>query len=202
MASNPPAFAAQLAKVAPLSGRLHIDFMDGQFAEPVSVAIDEVAVPDGKIIDIHIMYEHPERYVAQLAALRPQLVIVHAESRADIPKLAADLRDRGIKTGVSLLPETAVEAAAYLLPHVQHVLIFSGHLGHFGGHADLALLDKVRQVKTLAPRLEIGWDGGVNEQNAADLAAGSVDVLNVGGFIQHSSEPQVAYATLQSKISS
>jgi ribulose-phosphate 3-epimerase len=79
------------------------------------------------------------------------------------------------------------------------VLIFSGKLGHFGGHADLDLLDKVRQLKEIKPTLEIGWDGGVNDQNAAELAHGGIDVLNAGGYL-HGKDPAAAYAKLMSEV--
>jgi pentose-5-phosphate-3-epimerase len=77
------------------------------------------------------------------------------------------------------------------------VLIFSGHLGYHGGEADLGLLDKVAKVRAHHPEAEIAWDGGINDQNAAKLVAGGVNVLNVGGYIQNSSTPQEAYATLE-----
>jgi pentose-5-phosphate-3-epimerase len=48
--------------------------------------------------------------------------------------------------------------------------------------------------------LEIGWDGGINNQNAHVLAAGGVDVLNTGGFIQHASDAEHAYRTLQQTV--
>ena len=88
-----------------------------------------------------------------------------------------------------------------LIESADHVLIFSGDLGHFGGHADLAMLRKVADVKAIHPGVEIGWDGGANADNVAELAAGGIDVINVGGAIQRADDPQSAYDTLVSKIS-
>jgi pentose-5-phosphate-3-epimerase len=79
------------------------------------------------------------------------------------------------------------------------VLIFSGNLGHFGGHANLKLLDKVTKLKELKPTLEIGWDGGVSDHNAKQLADGGVDVLNAGGYL-HGHDPAKAYATLKKRV--
>lgn len=58
----------------------------------------------------------------------------------------------------------------------------------------------MKQLKDLKPELEIGWDGGVDEKNALPLVEAGVDVLNVGGFIQNSSHPESAYATLDSIV--
>jgi 3-keto-L-gulonate-6-phosphate decarboxylase len=49
----------------------------------------------------------------------------------------------------------------------------------------------------LKPSLEIGWDGGVNTSNVQQFINGGVDVLNVGGFIQHAHNPQAAYLELE-----
>ena len=86
------------------------------------------------------------------------------------------------------------------LEKIDHVLIFSGDLGHFGGKADLTLLNKVKYLKDKKPSLEIGWDGGINDQNAQNLLDGGVDVLNVGGYIQRSGDPAHAYAILKGII--
>ena len=82
--------------------------------------------------------------------------------------------------------------------YYDHVLIFSGDLGKHGGVADLSLLEKVNKIKALHPGAEIGWDGGINDTNAAKLIDGGVSVLNVGGFIQKSQKPDEAYAKLKS----
>jgi len=50
------------------------------------------------------------------------------------------------------------------------------------------------------PRLEIGWDGGVNDKNAKLLAMGGVDVLNAGGYLHGAMAPGTAYATLKAAI--
>lgn len=128
------------------------------------------------------------------------MVIVHAESNCDIPKFASDLREHNIKTGVAILQDTTVQHASYIFPHVQHLLIFSGDLGHFGGTADLTLTSKIKEAKEIHQYLEIGWDGGINIENAHDLAKAGVDVLNVGGAIQNADNPKEAYATIKSRL--
>ena len=79
-------------------------------------------------------------------------------------------------------------------------MIFSGDLGKFGGTASMMQLEKVRLIKAINPNVEIGWDGGVNVDNAYTLTQGGVDVLNVGGAIANAAEPGQVYATLVSEI--
>jgi ribulose-phosphate 3-epimerase len=110
---------------------------------------------------------------------------------------AAELHKHDIKTGLALLQDTPVEWAEQIMHSFDHVLIFSGHLGYHGGAADLKLLEKVHQIREHHPEVEIGWDGGINVDNAKQLLEAGVDVLNVGGFIQKSSDPESAYGTLK-----
>ncbi len=75
-------------------------------------------------------------------------------------------------------------------------MIFSGDLGKFGGTASMMQLEKVRLVKKIKPNVEIGWDGGVQLDNAYTLSQGNVDVLNVGGAIAKSDNPAETYNEL------
>jgi ribulose-phosphate 3-epimerase len=125
------------------------------------------------------------------------MVIIHNEVTVHHMHFAAELHRAGIKTGLALLHDTPVEYAEQIMHSFDQVLIFSGNLGHHGGEADLGLLDKVRAVRAHHPDVEIAWDGGIKAENAKQLIDAGVDVLNVGGFIQHASDPAQAYATLK-----
>jgi len=162
--------------------------------------VENIWWPAGVRADLHVMYQQPFDHFPALLALRPQLIIVHAEAEGDFLAFAAECHSHGIEVGVALLPETPVEAIQPALGQVDHVLIFSGHLGHFGGHADMSLLGKVQQLKQLKPQLEIGWDGGVNDQNARALALGRVDVLNAGGYLHGALAPKTAYLRLLAEV--
>lgn len=199
-AENPHIYREQIEKIEGFAGRLHIDLMDGVFTKNKSLPVNTVWWPSGMLADIHLMHQDPEAELELLIKLKPNMVIVHAESDCDIPRFAAELRKDDIKTGLAIFPETSVQSVAYLLPHVQQVLIFSGNLGYQGGsEADFRLLDKVEQVKKAHHWIEeIAWDGGVNDKNAKMLGDGGIDVLNVGGFIQHSDNPQADYDKLVS----
>ena len=61
-------------------------------------------------------------------------------------------------------------------------------------------LEKVRLVKRINSVAEIGWDGGVNVDNAYTLTQGGVSVLNTGGFIQRANDPEQAFKQLEFEI--
>jgi ribulose-phosphate 3-epimerase len=194
------AYREQMERIEPFARRVHIDLMDGQFAPTKSPPLNQIWLPDNITSDIHLMYQHPMNYLELLVKLKPNLVIIHHEADVDHAHFATHLRENGIKAGLALLQQTRVESIADLMPCFDHVLIFSGDLGHHGGTADLSLLDKVKEVKEKFPEVEIAWDGGINDQNAKQLAGAGVGVLNVGGFIHQADKPQEAYAKLEAVI--
>ncbi len=197
---DPAVYTKQIEETLSYAHRLHIDLSDGVFTRNKLMEIEDVWWPGGVRADLHVMYQRPFEHITAMIALRPQLIIVHAEAEGDFMDFAARVHHYGIQVGVALLPETPVEAIRPALEVIDHVLIFSGHLGYFGGHADLALLEKTRRLKELSPRLELGWDGGVNDENARQLAQGGIDVLNAGGFLHGAKDSEAAYATLKAAI--
>lgn len=199
-ASEPHEYRVQVELLQSFAKRIHIDLMDGNLAPTMSIGIQQVWWAETMTADMHLMYQQPTDYIQQLIALRPHLVVMHAEADGNLSKLAIELHQHGIKTGLALLPETTVAAVEALIPHFDHVMVFGGRLGYHGGTADLAHLDKVRALRQKFPHLEIGWDGGVNDQNAVQLVQAGVDVLNTGGFIHRAASPQAAYAKLETLV--
>jgi ribulose-phosphate 3-epimerase len=189
-------YKIQIEQSITYAHRLHIDLSDGLFTKNKLIEIEEAWWPGGVRADLHVMYQTPFDHAGALIALQPQLIIVHAEADGDFASFAERLHHHGIEAGVAILPETTVEMIAPALEYIDHVLIFSGSLGHFGGHADLSLLEKAKQLRLLKPQIEIGWDGGINDKNAGLLAAGGIDVLNAGGFLHGTLEPKKAYQLL------
>lgn len=194
---EPHVFREQIEKVALFASRVHIDLADGELAPNKLLDPEKVWWPEAVTADIHLMYKRPIEVLRQLTALKPNLIVLHAEAEGNFLEMAKSLKENNVKIGLALLPHTEVSAILPVLDHIDHVLIFSGDLGHFGGRADLSLLGKVTELKTLNPALEIGWDGGINDQNVKSLVRSGVDVLNTGGYIQRAASPQEAYATLK-----
>lgn len=193
-------YRQQIERVLPFANRIHVDLADGQLTSNRLMELDKVWLPDEVVCDIHLMYKHPEEALSKLIELKPSLVVMHAEAEGNFIEMADRLHQAGIKVGIALLAQTGVDSLAAVLEDIDHVLIFSGELGHFGGHADLGLLSKAKELKALKPSIEIGWDGGIDEHNVRQLAEAGVDVLNTGGFIQKAEHPAGAYAKLEELI--
>jgi ribulose-phosphate 3-epimerase len=200
LAQDPHTYREQMERVEPFASRIHIDLADGIFAPVKTVGLDQIWWSGDRLANLHVMYRYPFHYIRALFALRPSMIIVHAEAEGRFLDFATLAHRYGIEVGVALMQMTPVASIAPALEVIDHALIFSGDLGHFDGETNLALLDKVKQLRQLKPQLEIGWDGGINDQNAATLIQSGVDVLNVGGYIQQSSDPEAAYGGLKNIV--
>jgi ribulose-phosphate 3-epimerase len=197
---DPNVYKQQIEQTVAYAHRIHIDLSDGVFTRNKLMEIEDVWWPGGVRADLHVMYQRPFEHLHALIALRPQLIIVHAEAEGDFMEFAAAAHSHGVEVGVAILPETPVSAIEPALGVIDHVLIFSGNLGHFGGHADLGLLGKAQRLRDLKPQLELGWDGGVSDKNARLLALGGIDVLNAGGYLHGATDSKGAYATLKALV--
>lgn len=193
-------YREQMARIAPFVKRVHIDFSDGKFAPVKLINPIQAYWPEGVLADLHLMHINPQAHLETVISLKPNLVIVHAEAEGDLLGMIRQLRAVSIKTGLAILQKTEPAMASNLITDVDHVLIFSGDLGHFGGQADLVLLKKVHQIQAINPSVEIGWDGGINTENIGQLAAGGIEVFNVGGAIQKADDPKQMYKTLSEAV--
>ena len=185
----------QLNKIK-FAKRIHPDFTDGIFAPSRTINLIQAYWPDDVVIDLHVMYKKPAEHIETMISLKPNLVILHAESDGNLSDLFEQLKAVNIRTGLALLPETSVESVEVQIKKIDYVLVFGGRLGYQGSQLQHENLDKIKQVKDINPKLEVGWDGGINDANAAKVIEAGADVLNVGGFIQHAESPKKAYDKL------
>lgn len=194
------AYKATVERVQSFASRVHVDMSDGEFAPSFLLGEDQLYWPSNWQVDIHAMVARPSEHLARLIALKPQTIIFHVEISEDRAALIAQIKQAGIKAGVALLKSTVPATVADVIKLADHVMIFSGDLGKYGGRASLMQLEKVRLVKAINPAVEIGWDGGVSLENAYTLTQGGVDVLNTGGTIATSDNPAGMYEALTKEI--
>lgn len=197
---NDDMYKEAVQRIAPFTERVHIDLADGEFAPTFLIAEDRIYWQQGWHADIHAMVARPSEHVDKLISLKPDLIIFHAEVQEDLTTTLQKIQAAGIKAGIALQRPTVPDSVGALIQLADHVMIFSGDLGHYGGNASLMQLEKVRLIRNIKPGVEIGWDGGVTVDNAFTLSQGGVDVLNVGGTIAKSTAPVDTYKALVSEI--
>ena len=200
LCETPDDYKATVERLHPFAKRVHIDLTDGEFAPTFTVGVNQLWWPEGWQVDIHAMVMHPSQYVDALIQMKPHSVIFHAEVAEDLLPTMQKLKSVGIKAGVALLKPTVPVTVQPYIENADHVLVFSGNLGHYGGTASLMQLEKVRLIRNIQPNVEVGWDGGANLENVFSLAQGGVNVVNCGGAINNQSDAAAAYKQLTDEL--
>jgi len=200
LAETPDDYKASVERLNGFAKRVHIDISDGEFAPTFTVGAAQVWWPQEWVVDIHAMVARPSEHLETLLSLKPHLIVFHAEVEEDLVQTLQHVKKFGIKAGVALLRSTVPSSMQPAIEVADHVMIFSGELGKYGGTASLMQLEKVRLIRAINQGVEIGWDGGVNIENAYSIAQGGVDVLNVGGTIARADNPEESYTALVNEI--
>lgn len=177
---------------------IHIDIMDGMFVPNISFGfpvLDAINKISNKFLDVHLMIEKPERYLAQFKNAGANLITVHYEACAHLHRTIQEIKLLGCQVGVAINPGTPIIVLNEVINSVDLILIMSVNPG-FGGQEFIQnSIQKVRDVKSLAIKrgnfnLKIEIDGGVTNLNASDLILAGANVLVAGNFIFKSNNPK------------
>ena len=173
---------------------IHFDVMDGHFVPNLSIGIPvlkSVRAITRLPLDAHLMIEEPERYLDAFVKAGADSISVHAEVCADLPAIARQMHDRGIRASVAINPETDPDRVLAAAAHLDMILVMSVHPG-FGGQGFIAeSLAKLRAIRRELDRLKLAVDlevdGGIKVENIAAVAEAGANVFVSGSgiFGQH-----------------
>ena len=174
---------------------LHIDVMDGMFVpnitigQPVVKAIKQHAK---KPLDVHLMIMDPDRYISSFKEAGADILTVHEEACRHLNRSVSQIKQAGMKAGVSLNPHTPVSSLENIIEYADLVLIMSVNPG-FGGqkfiensYRKIEELNRLKQKYN--PSLIIEVDGGVSLENTPKLLAAGADALVAGNAVFSSSD--------------
>ena len=184
---------------------VHLDVMDGVFVPNLSFGppiIQRLRPVTPLFFDVHLMMEYPDRLLDAFADAGADSLNLHVECRSPLEPSLRHIRQRGLKSGLTLKPGTPAEAVFPYLPLVDMVLIMTVEPG-FGGQKFMAdMLPKVSAVRDEARRRglspEIQVDGGINRDNAADAARAGATCAVVGSALFGASDPAELVRYIQS----
>jgi len=197
----------EIAKVEPVADLLHVDVMDGHFVPNLTigpVVVEAMRRRTHLPLDVHLMIQHPERYLAAFAKAGAAYLTVHAEVCPHLHRTLQQIRELGVKPGVALNPSTSLHAVEQVLDQVDLVLLLSVNPG-FGGQGFIpSALDKLRKVRAMIDatgkpiRLEI--DGGVKPDNIGAIAAAGADAFVAGSAIFGKPDYAAVIASMRAAI--
>jgi ribulose-phosphate 3-epimerase len=169
---------------------IHLDVMDGHFVPNLTIGpglIGSLRKTTRLPFDVHLMIEHPERYIEAFAKAGSDRITIHVEAALHLHRTIAMIHERGIRPGVSINPATPLCLVEPILPDIDCLLIMTVNPG-FGGQKFIGgMLPKIAQAKRLireiAPEVLLEVDGGVTLKNIRSIADAGADILVAGASI-------------------
>ena len=167
---------------------IHLDVMDGHFVPNITFGppvIKHLRRRTQKPFDTHLMIAPAYPYLAAFAEAGSDSIIVHAEADPHLDRSLEAIRAQGKRAGVALNPETPASAIAHVIDRLEVIIVMTVNPG-FGGQAFMPdMLEKVRQVRTLAGgrEIDIEVDGGIGPENAGAAVAAGANVLVAGSAL-------------------
>jgi ribulose-phosphate 3-epimerase len=175
---------------------LHLDIMDGvfvpniSFGPPVVQAVKKLAK---KPLDVHLMITEPEKYLGIFREAGADILTVHIEACKHLHRTIEEIKELGMKAGVSLNPHTPVSSLEEIIPFTDLVLIMSVNPGFGGQQFIKSSFEKIRKTRILisnsGSQAMIEVDGGVDTDNAALLFEAGADILVAGTAIFSATDP-------------
>lgn len=170
---------------------VHCDVMDGVFVNNITFGIkmvEDLRKITSLPLDCHLMIVEPQKYVERFVRAGADIVTVHAEAcKEGLKDTLMLIKNAGAKCGAVINPDTPVSAIREVFPLSDMVLVMSVFPG-FGGQKFIPkVLEKVREIRSLAE--ENGWnfdieiDGGISSLNAAEVKAAGANVLVAGSAV-------------------
>lgn len=185
---------------------LHFDVMDGHFVPNISfgsVILKQISKEHLLINDVHLMITDPNKYLLDFINSGADIITFHYEalnSDEEIFALINRIKSYKVKAGISIKPNTNVDAIVKFLPFVDLVLVMSVEPG-FGGQK--FMFNSVEKIKNLVKIREesnrnflIEVDGGINNETSKLCIEAGVDILVAGSYIYNKEDKKAAIESL------
>jgi ribulose-phosphate 3-epimerase len=173
---------------------IHLDVMDGRFVPNITFGptiVQTVRRATQLPVDVHLMIDDPDRYLADFAEAGANILTVHVEACLHLHRTVQRITELGCRAGVALNPATPIEAVREILPFVDMVLVMSVNPG-FGGQRFIETsTNKLRRVRRmqeeLNPLCDLEVDGGIDVHNVDDVVRSGANVIVTGSAVFNSS---------------
>jgi ribulose-phosphate 3-epimerase len=147
------------------------------------------------------MIDEPNRYAKNFVEAGADLITFHAEAINNHLSLIESIRSLGCKVGISINPETSVDAIRNVISQVDLVLIMSVHPG-FGGQSFISdVLPKIEEVRKIIDKsgkeIYLEVDGGINDKTASTALSTGADVLVAGSYVFKHEDYKTAIQSLK-----
>ena len=183
---------------------LHLDVMDGAFVPNISFGAGVISAlrKDSKMFfDVHLMIMEPIRYLDDFIAAGADGITVHLESCKNCREALQYIKDRNVRVGLAISPDTPWDSVLPYLDLVDMVLVMTVHPGFGGQSLIMDTLGKVKKIRRYVDEnklaIDIQVDGGIGESNVGLAASSGANIFVAGSAVFKASDPKLAIANLR-----
>jgi len=162
---------------------IHIDVMDGHFVPNLTMGpfiVERIKEITKVPLDIHLMIENPDKYVELFTqkTTKDDILTFHIEATNNPLSVVNLIKDRGIKAGVAINPDTHERTVEKLLKSIDMLLVMTVYPGFSGQAFKKYVCEKLRKLREMAPEnLDIEVDGGIKPETIPDAASAGANVF-------------------------
>ncbi|WP_055095708.1 ribulose-phosphate 3-epimerase [Gabonia massiliensis] len=175
---------------------LHIDIMDGVFVPNISFGfpvLEYVKNLSQKPLDVHLMITDPAKFIKEVRDSGAFMMNVHYEACIHLHRTIQQIKEAGMKAGVTLNPSSPISLLEDIINDVDMVLIMSVNPGYGGQKFIEHSIEKVKKLKELInsknAKALIEVDGGINLTTGKQIVEAGADVLVAGNSVFKAENP-------------
>jgi len=169
---------------------IHLDVIDGQFAPNITFGMPVIAAVrkySHLPFEAHLMIKSPERYIKNFVEAGVDIIVIHIESCREPEEVIAMVKEKNVKAGLALSPDTPVETVENLIDKVDLFVLMTVYPGFAGQKFIKTVIPKIKashaMVKKHAIQVDIEADGGINIETAPLATAAGANVLVAGSAV-------------------
>lgn len=200
IAKSQKEFDGRFEKVKNLGNTIHLDVMDGKFVKNKSLLFD-LTLPRKKY-QIHLMVQNPGKYI-KIIHRKAETIIFHLEScknKEEVEKIIKLINGKGKKVWIALNPKTSVRKLENYIKLINGVLFMEVAPGKYGAKFLPKTLEKIRELRKMNKKINIGVDGGINDKTIGKAKKAGANIFTVGSYLQKAKNPKKAMRELKTKL--
>lgn len=178
---------ALLAESAQVGDRVHIDIIDGAFADNTTIDPSVMTGIDTTLdFDFHLMTKEPLDWVAKCVNAFADRIFGQIEEMSDQMQFLEEVHRRNLDAGLAIDLETnldALKGETYAVTDA--VLIMSVKAGFGGQEFEKIALKKIAEINDIRQRDSLNFkicvDGGITPNNIEEVLKAGADQVVVGG---------------------
>ncbi|MCX8029781.1 MAG: ribulose-phosphate 3-epimerase [Brevinematales bacterium] len=166
---------------------IHYDIMDNNFVPNISfgpLITEQIAKYSGIPGDVHLMISLSIEKVSRFMLENIEIVTIHYEADGFSKDIIDFIKSNNKKVGISIKPQTPVEAVVPFIDIVDLVLVMTVEPGFSGQSLIPSTISKVSKVREILDKynrdIYLEVDGGVNLDNVQTLVNSGANLLVIG----------------------